>query len=283
MPHLRTSARDVACRGWVSVDGEYVWEDAGVVLDQQKEAAVVTDAAEEKKKLVPPKLQSGAFKPKQSLGQNFLTDQNTINRIVHAFGKDATSSSRSADTIDGLVELGPGPGALTQVLIQEYGTEEFRCIEIDQRSVELLNTQHPGLDVRHMDVLQVDYPSMKKELNGESGQGLAVIGNLPYYITSQILFALADASHQDAIRSATVTMQWEVGERLVAERSTKAYGILSVVFQIYAETRMHFKIPPTVFYPKPKVDSGLVGLTFVREEVSEGPRRFERAQRSERV
>lgn len=200
------------------------------------------------------------------------------------------------------------------MLIQEYGTEEFRCIEIDQRSVELLNTQHPGewetlsvsrmklafvltcrvrssfapplskgLDVRHMDVLQVDYPSMKKELNGESGQGLAVIGNLPYYITSQILFALADASHQDAIRSATVTMQWEVGERLVAERSTKAYGILSVVFQIYAETRMHFKIPPTVFYPKPKVDSGLVGLTFVGEEVSEGPRRVERAQRSERV
>ena len=62
-------------------------------------------------------------------------------------------------------------------------------------------------------------------------------------------------------------MQWEVGERLVANLSTKAYGILSVVFQIYAETRMHFKIPPTVFYPKPKVDSGLVGLSFVGQEV----------------
>ena len=125
-----------------------------------------------------------------SLGQNFLTDQNTINRIVNSFSKDAT---RSTSSITGLVELGPGPGALTQLLISKYGTENFRCIEIDQRSVELLNKQYPELDVRHMDVLQVDYPGMKREINGEGGEGLAVIGNLPYYITSQILFALADA------------------------------------------------------------------------------------------
>ena len=82
-----------------------------------------------------------------------------------------------------------------------------------------------------------------------------VIGNLPYYITSQILFALADASHFGAVYCATVTMQWEVGQRMVAPTSTKDYGILSVVFQLYADVNCHFKIPPTVFYPKPKVDS----------------------------
>uniref|UniRef100_A0A7S2RTN6 rRNA adenine N(6)-methyltransferase n=1 Tax=Eucampia antarctica TaxID=49252 RepID=A0A7S2RTN6_9STRA len=97
----------------------------------------------------------------------------------------------------------------------------------------------------------------------EEGGPLNVIGNLPYYITSQILFALCDASHFNAVRSATVTMQWEVAQRIVAPTSCKAYGILSVVFQLYADCTLHFKIPPTVFYPKPKVDSALVGLHFV--------------------
>jgi len=93
---------------------------------------------------------------------------------------------------------------------------------------------------------------------------LAVIGNLPYYITSQILFALADASHTGAVQSATVTMQWEVAQRMVAKTHTKDYGILSVVFQLYStDVQCHFKIPPTVFYPQPKVDSALVGLQFV--------------------
>ena len=84
----------------------------------------------------PSQLPSGSFKPKQSLGQNFLTDSNTITRIINAFHSDAT---RYSPSVDGLVELGPGPGALTQVLIERYGTEEFRCIEIDQRAVEVLN------------------------------------------------------------------------------------------------------------------------------------------------
>jgi 16S rRNA A1518/A1519 N6-dimethyltransferase RsmA/KsgA/DIM1 with predicted DNA glycosylase/AP lyase activity len=139
-------------------------------------------------------------------------------------------------------------------------------VEIDERSVGLLVDKHPGLRVRHADVLQVDYPTMAKE----EGQPLVVIGNLPYYITSQILFALADASHFGAVHSATVTMQWEVGQRMVAPTRTKDYGILSVVFQLYAEVNCHFKIPPTVFYPKPKVDSALIGLHFV------GPDRLRR-------
>jgi len=326
----------------VEVDGEWEWKD-NVDLEVNGEVSdndnVVTST------IVPPKLPSGSFKPKQSLGQNFLTDANTINRIISSFHLDAT---RYGDSVSSLVELGPGPGALTQVLIDKYGTDEFRCIgkagakrqhiarrnplslllcssplftaphltlplisEIDDRAVEALKTRHPTLDVVHADVLQVDYPAMSLSLSStpSTPSPLAVIGNLPYYITSQILFALADASHSDAVRSATVTMQLEVGQRLVAETSTKgefimreerrvkgkasdrptdqrrvtnkhqphqpfalplpisAYGILSVVFQIYALTRLHFKIPPTVFYPKPKVDSCLIGLNFVGSSV----------------
>ena len=78
-----------------------------------------------------------------------------------------------------------------------------------------------------------------------------MIGNLPYYITSQILFTLAD--HSASVRSAVVTMQWEVAQRLVAKPRTKDYGILSVVFQLYAAPRVAFKIPPSAFYPAPKV------------------------------
>ena len=71
--------------------------------------------------------------------------------------------------------------------------------------------------------------------------------------TPQILFALADASHFGAVHSATVTMQWEVAQRMVAKPCTKDYGILSVIFQLYAEMKLHFEIPPTVFYLQPKV------------------------------
>lgn len=234
--------------GWIEgADGEWEWaEDNPDYVPQ-----AITTTAE-----ATPQLPSGAFKPKQSLGQNFLRDGNTVNKILKAFHKDAT---RDRPTVDFIVELGPGAGALTDPLVKTYGTNVLQCIEIDPRSVELLNEKHPELQVSLQDVLQVDYPKMAQEV----GQPLVVFGNLPYYITSQILFALADASHSGSVNCATVTMQWEVAQRMVARTSTKDYGILSVVFQLYADTKCHFKIPPTVFYPQPKVDSALVGLHFL--------------------
>jgi 16S rRNA (adenine1518-N6/adenine1519-N6)-dimethyltransferase len=220
-----------------------------------------------KKASATPQLPSGAFKPKQSLGQNFLKDPNTVAKILRTFHQDATI--QGGDVLTKIVELGPGAGALTGKLVETYGVDALHCIEIDERAIDLLREKYPALDVKHADVLQVDYAQMANEL--QNGEPLAIVGNLPYYITSQILFALADASHVNAVRCATVTMQWEVGQRIVAKTSTKDYGILSVVFQLYtAHVQCHFKIPPTVFYPKPKVDSALIGLHFL------GPRRLER-------
>jgi 16S rRNA (adenine1518-N6/adenine1519-N6)-dimethyltransferase len=207
-----------------------------------------------------PKLPPGTYKPKQSLGQNYLKDGNTVMKILRAFHSDASSGNDTDPLSNGrIVELGPGAGALTDKLVEIYGTSMLQCIEIDDRSVAILKFKHPDLLVRHQDVLQADYVDLARSV----GSPLAVIGNLPYYITSQILFALADASHYDAVKSATVTMQWEVAQRIVARPCTKDYGILSVVFQLYADTTCHFKIPPTVFYPKPKVDSALIGLHFI--------------------
>lgn len=238
--------------GWLQGnDGEWEWDEDDPNFVPSTVSTVATAT---------PQLPSGKLKPKQSLGQNYLKDPNTVAKILRSFHEDATNNgNRRGKPLQSIVELGPGTGALTDRLIDNYGTDILQCIEVDQRAVELLEERYPQLSVLHEDVLQVNYCDMAEK----EGQPLVIIGNLPYYITSQILFALADASHYGAVDCATVTMQWEVSQRMVAPTSCKAYGILSVVFQTYADVRCHFKIPPTVFYPAPKVHSALVGLHFL--------------------
>lgn len=252
---------------WVEDDLEFLSQSSpGDTVQDPSQDGVAVDAMTALKATTAtatPSLPAGSFRPKQSLGQNFLRDGNTVAKIINSFVSDTKreivfQDSGSDDNIRA-VELGPGAGALTDTLVTTFADSSFQCIEIDPRSVELLHEKHPSLRVRHMDVLQVDYPEMAQEEGGP----LSIIGNLPYYITSQILFALADASHFNAIKSATVTMQYEVAQRIVAKTRTKDYGILSVVFQLYANCHLHYKIPPTVFYPQPKVDSALIGLHFI--------------------
>jgi 16S rRNA (adenine1518-N6/adenine1519-N6)-dimethyltransferase len=209
-----------------------------------------------------PKLPKGAFSPKQSLGQNYLSDQNYVLKIVNALcdGPDQPATDEvqciaAADDGSRVLELGPGAGALSHVLLERYPS--MMAIELDRRAVALLAERLPTLAVLESDVLQVDYASLASIRGGS----LLVVGNLPYYITSQILFSFVDCA--PAVRRAVVTMQWEVAQRLVASPGTKEYGILSVVFQLYAKPRVNFKIPPTVFYPRPKVDSALVTIDFM--------------------
>lgn len=130
------------------------------------------------------------------------------------------------------------------------------AVELDQRAVAFLGEKLPDVNVIHEDVLKFDWPQWAATQGGR----LSVIANLPYYVTSQVLFALADAHH--AIEKAVVTMQLEVAERVTASPGTKQYGIPSVVFQLYGKTHMNFKIPPKVFFPVPKVDSALVTIDF---------------------
>ena len=206
-----------------------------------------------------PTLPSEGFKPKQSLGQNYLSDQNYVLKIVNCLrgetGKD-DCPTKLTQIDDGarVVELGPGAGALSRVLVERY--PKMLAIELDGRAVDLLADSLPGLTVLKSDVLQVDYRAIA-ELRGGP---LVIVGNLPYYITSQILFSFLDCA--PAVRRGCVTMQWEVAQRLVAKPRTKDYGILSVVFQLYCKPVVNFKIPPTVFYPQPKVDSAMVTVDF---------------------
>jgi len=201
-------------------------------------------------------LPTEAFRPKQSLGQNYLSDQNYVRKICGALTDDSPRGSR-------VVELGPGTGALSRTLVQKY--PEMTAVEIDGRAVEFLAEKLPNLRVLESDVLQIDYRLLSHALGGP----ISVIGNLPYHITSQILFCIADAilgtEDWDApppVNRAVVTMQYEVAERLIAPTKCKDYGILSVVFQLLCKPKINFKIPPTVFFPQPKVDSALVTFDF---------------------
>jgi ribosomal RNA small subunit methyltransferase A len=195
-------------------------------------------------------LPPGEFRPKQSLGQNFLSDQNYVMKIVDAFATTHPNPNR-------VVEIGPGAGALTRVLTNRYSN--MTAIEIDQRAVAFLNEKLPSVNVIRADVLDVDWQQLAQERGGR----VSVIANLPYNIVSQVLFSLADA--YGAIDHAVCTMQWEVGERMIAKPRTKPYGIPSVVFQLYCKPSFNFKIPPKVFFPVPKVDSALVTFDFTRQ------------------
>lgn len=206
---LLSRNRNSRLNGWVQGgDGEWEWEEDDPGFQAPTAVAIDTSST------ATPQLPAGKLKPKQSLGQNYLKDPNTVAKMIRAFHSDAV---RDGKPLDKIIELGPGAGALTDRLVENYGTDVLECIEIDQRAVEILGERYPDLLVHHADVLQVNYPAMAEK----AGQPLVVIGNLPYYITSQILFALADASHYGAVDCATVTMQWEVAQRMVAPTSCK--------------------------------------------------------------
>jgi len=180
--------------------------------------------------------------PKKRLGQHFLTDPNTSRRIVGAL-------RASEDAY--VVEIGPGTGALTGLLYERY--PHFEAIEIDTNAVAYLLNFYPNLKMQHTDILGINW-------NKIGVSPLYIIGNLPYNITSPILFGLL-AAHE-VIAEAVLMVQREVAERIVAQPRTKAYGIPSVFAQLYARPSILFKVSRNVFDPKPAVESSVIRLDF---------------------
>ncbi len=203
------------------------------------------------------------IRPKKSLGQNFLRDPNTVRKIAAAVEAPAGAP---------VVEIGPGTGALTEELLRHH--PDLTAIEVDERAVEHLRAVLPGLDVRHGDVLETDWAALAEE----KGERLWVVGNLPYYITSPILFSLLDARQH--LRRAVVMMQKEVAERLVAVPRTKAYGILSVQVQLLCRPALLFGVSRHVFHPKPEVASAVVALDFEAPGLGVGEERLRRTVRT---
>lgn len=190
------------------------------------------------------------IKPKKSLGQHFLTDQNIIEKIAAAI--PAREGHR-------VIEIGPGTGALTEALVERF--EDVHAVELDQRAIEVLQQKYPSLPVHHQNVLNVDW----RELSAGKEQ-THVVGNLPYYITSQILFSLLEARAH--LADALLMMQKEVAERLTAQIRTKDYGILSVQTQLMSTPEILFPVSRHCFNPPPNVESAVVRLTFDRGELA---------------
>jgi 16S rRNA (adenine1518-N6/adenine1519-N6)-dimethyltransferase len=190
------------------------------------------------------------LRPRKSLGQHFLKDENIARKIIRALAPDA------GDTI---VEIGPGVGALTKYLAGSV--RRLIAVEFDARAVIFLRhlVQDSAVEIVQGDFLQTDLGT----LTGQEGQGarLRVIGNIPYNITTPIIFHLLD--QRSFVRDAILMMQREVARRLVAPPGNKEYGILSVQCQIFADAQLLFDVAPTAFTPRPNVMSSVVKLAML--------------------
>ncbi len=188
---------------------------------------------------------------KKNYGQNFLIECGIVEKIA----RHAVISNHCA-----VIEIGPGIGALTQYLC-EYA-QKVIAFEIDQRLEPVLNDNlrdYDNFTLVMEDFLNVD---LKKYVNPlyEAGLDVVVAANLPYYITTPILFRLFE--YGDDIKAITVMMQKEVADRFSAETNAKDYNALSVITQYRCEVQKVCKVPANVFQPKPKVDSAVLQFRF---------------------
>ena len=191
-----------------------------------------------------------AVRPKKQLGQHFLNDKKVASRIVE---------SLIADKSDYIIEVGPGMGVLTSELLTKFGNKLFAA-EIDFESVDYLNKVLPELtpNLIRGDFLELNLPA---KFNGN----IAIIGNLPYNISSQIFFKVLE--NRQLVNEVVCMIQREVAQRISEKPGTKTYGILSVLLQAYYDIKYLFTVNEGVFTPPPKVKSAVIRL--VRNETKQ--------------
>ncbi len=182
---------------------------------------------------------------KKHLGQHFLTDKNTAKRIVDAL--------RPELGYDQVLEVGPGMGILSDFLLENPDYQTW-LMDIDAESIDYLKGKYPDLDAQliHGDFLKLDFGSIFEP-------SMAVIGNFPYHISSQILFKILE--ERDRVREVVGMFQKEVAERCAANAGSKEYGILSVFIQAFYDVEYLFTVKAGAFNPPPKVLSAVIRLT----------------------
>ncbi|MFV0339507.1 MAG: 16S rRNA (adenine(1518)-N(6)/adenine(1519)-N(6))-dimethyltransferase RsmA [Parachlamydiaceae bacterium] len=193
-------------------------------------------------------LESLGIAPKKGLSQNFLIDGNIIRNIIAAANLEAG---------DSVLEVGPGPGALTEALLKAHA--HVVAVEMDKTLAEALNRlpHEPGqLKVIQQDILKTPWSSISPQLTNP----VKLIANLPYHITTPVLEKFVPMRKE--IESIVVMVQDEVGKRMAAEAGTKDFGSLSIFLSFYAKVEYQFKVGRRCFFPAPKVDSAVVKLTL---------------------
>lgn len=184
------------------------------------------------------------IRPLKRFGQNYLQDKNILTKIVLEI---------SPEPGDNIMEIGPGQGALTEKLLEKIPA--ITAVEIDKRVADELNEKFPGLTLIRGDFLKIDlskYASKDKKLR--------VAGNIPYNLTSSIIFNLIN--YREFVQDTVLMVQHEVAQRMLGKKGTKDYGILAVILQYFTEITYCFKVSPNVFYPRPNVHSAVVHLRF---------------------
>jgi 16S rRNA (adenine1518-N6/adenine1519-N6)-dimethyltransferase len=189
-------------------------------------------------------------RPRKRFGQHFLTQDGVARRIV---------ASAELQETDVVVEVGPGLGALTQFIVQQV--RQLHLVELDRDLAEYLMGAFPSgscrVEVHCQDILNLDFAGLSQR----TGQRMVLLGNLPYNISSPLLFRLLE-QHR-GLQRAVFMLQREVGERLTAPPGGKSYGVLSILVGVYASVAPLFLVGPRQFYPPPQVDSIVVRLDFL--------------------
>ena len=192
--------------------------------------------------------------PKKKWGQNFLIDSNIIEKIV---------SSINISSNDQILEIGPGKGAITTQLAKKV--KKITAIEIDSKLCNILEEKNiPNLSIINNDFLKIDLDRLSSNI---------VVGNLPYYITTPILFKIFKSKLK--WENIFFLMQKEVAERIIGSPSTKAYGRLTIMSQIFSNPKILFNISPNVFRPIPKVESSFVQFSKDKNYEINDYQRFE--------
>lgn len=185
------------------------------------------------------------LRPKKSLGQHFLNDKAISARIA---------ASLKADGIRQVIEVGPGMGALTPFLLEDQRFET-RFVEIDPEAADYLEKQFPGIRGK---LILADFLRFPVE-DYYGSEPLAIIGNFPYNISTQIFFKVLE--HRSQVKEVVGMLQKEVAERIAAPPGSKTYGITSVLLQAYYDIEYLFTVHEHSFTPAPKVKSGVIRLT----------------------
>ena len=190
------------------------------------------------------------FSFQKKFGQNFLIDENVVEKFVRDAGvtKD-----------DFVLEIGPGIGTMTQILCEN--AREVVAVEIDDKLIPILTEDtlswYDNVTVIHEDILKLDIVKLANGRNG--GKPIKVVANLPYYITTPIIMGLFE-SHVP-LDSITIMVQKEVADRMQVGPGTKDYGALSLAVQYYAKPQILLNVPASCFMPRPNVDSAVIQLT----------------------
>ncbi len=198
-------------------------------------------------------IDDNSFFIKKKFGQNFLTDQNILNKIV-----DTAELDKDTDVI----EIGPGLGALTEIIASKCN--RLLCYEIDSDLIPILKnnlSEYNNVEIINNDVLKCD---VNKDIDTyfSNSKRIALISNLPYYITTPIILGLLEAT--DRITTYVMMMQEEVADRICSKPAVKDYNALSIAVQYRCTASKEIRVPRTVFVPQPNVDSAVIRLNLYK-------------------